>query len=546
MTVSTYVPALSHTDSAGEHTTPLARASTTIGRSPDRDLVLLEPFVSRQHAVIAQGDGVVEVVDQGSTHGTYVNGVRVRRASLQPEDVLQFGSLKAPRLRFHLQRTGDAANPTARFGATDLLATLSGFTPPTRDEVPSAARSMEQLNFLLSAARQLNAGGAVADIFRALLQLTLQLTGVERGFVYQFAEGELKLGLGLNAAGTVILDDSTLSQRAMQKAISSDKSFLVSDTLADDQVLGWSSVMMHAIRSIYCIPLRKRGAAGEATELLGLLYLDSQIGPGNLSEIDHQMLDTIAMEAAALLHNALMAEEEHKARVASEELAVAARIHSGLMSIKLPVLQYAGLRARSVPCLAIGGDFFDAVALDDCLGVTIADVSGKGVSAAIVAATLQGIIHAQMLARQSLPEIASLVNKFLCTRKLGKYATMVMLKLYPDGRVEYVNCGHLKPLRVMGDNVTPLDEGNLIVGLIPSAEYASATCRLGAGERILLATDGLTEAEDSAGEAFGDDGLCRVAQLGTLDAMLAEVAKYHFPNQAEDDCTLIEVQYLAG
>jgi serine phosphatase RsbU (regulator of sigma subunit) len=302
--------------------------------------------------------------------------------------------------------------------------------------------------------------------------------------------------------------------------------------------------MANRIRSIYCIPLRKREAAGKPNQLLGLLYLDSQIGVGNLSEVDHQLLDTIAGGAASLVHNALLAEAEFKARQAREELAVAARIHSGLMAIALPVLPYAALQARSVPCLEIGGDFYDAVALDDCVCVAIADVSGKGVSAAIVAATLQGIIHAQLLSGQCLPEIAALLNQFLCTRRVGKYATLVLLKLFADGRVEYMNCGHVQPLLVRGGQITPLEEGGLIVGLLSGATYGSAQINLEPGDRILLVTDGLAEAENSAGEPFGDAGISGLADYADLDAILDRVAAFQAPNPAQDDCTLVEVRYL--
>jgi serine phosphatase RsbU (regulator of sigma subunit) len=301
--------------------------------------------------------------------------------------------------------------------------------------------------------------------------------------------------------------------------------------------------MVNNIRSIYCIPLRKRIGAHQPGDLLGLLYLDSQIRTGELCGIDHELLDTIAAEAAGLLHNALLAREEQEARQAREELAVAARIHTGLMSIKLPTVPWAVLNAKMIPCLAIGGDFFDAIALDDHVCVTVADVSGKGVSAAIVAATLQGIIHAQLMARQSLASIAHLINQFLCSRNVGKYATMIMLKVFADGRVEYMNCGHVQPVAVLGDRVRRLEEGDLVVGLIASATYAAATCTLSPGERILLATDGITEAEDPAGAPLGDEGLNSIAGLDTLDDMLAHVARYQAPNDAQDDCTLVEVRY---
>jgi len=527
-------PRLSYSDQDGEHSVTLERDSTGIGRSPDQDLVLHEPFVSRRHALITRLDGHFELVDQKSSHGTYVNGARVERTRLHAGDTVQFGSLSSAKFQFLLD-TGLGSTATHSL-ADELLSAVSVLAPDLKDTRQSG-REMEKLNFLL------NAGGAITDIFRVLLQLSIQLTGVDRGFVFLREGGEMRLALGLRADGTIVAEDSTVSRRAMQKAIASERKFSVSDTLADNDASAWASVMANSIRCIYCIPLRKQISPTEPNRLLGLLYLDSQIGAGSLSEIDHQVLDTVAIEAAALLHNALLAELESKARLAAEELAVAAAIHSSLMSITLPTVSYAALQARSIPCLAIGGDFFDAVALDDCVYVAIADVSGKGVPASIVAATLQGIIHALMLTGQGLPEIAALVNRFLCTRRVGKYATMVLLKLYPDGEAEYINCGHIPPLLVSSSGARRLTENNLIVGLIADASYEASRCRLAAGERILLVTDGITEAENGAGEQFGDAELDRVIQLTSLGALLDCVAKFQAPHEAQDDWTLVDIRY---
>ncbi|MGB6688616.1 MAG: SpoIIE family protein phosphatase [Terracidiphilus sp.] len=546
MTVDLQVATLLYSDADGEHTFALDRPSTSIGRSPGQDIVLHDAHISRQHAFIVKEGASHAVIDQKSSYGTFVNGVRVERATLHDGDVLQLGSLDSSRLRFRLPSTHDAAGDRQPSSATHLLTSLHGFRRNGDDTERPAAHEIGQLNWLLSAARQLNAGGAITDILTTLLELTLQLTGVERGFVFLKEGDEMRLARGLNADGQLIQEDSTVSQRAMQRAIDSESKFSISDTLTDHAASAWASVMANRIRSIYCIPLRKREPASPKDTLLGLLYLDSQIGPGHLSEVDHQLLDTIATEAAALLHNALLAEAEYKARLVREELAVAAKIQSGLMSIALPVLPYAVLQARSVPCLEIGGDFFTAVALDDCLCAGIADISGKGVSAAIVAATLQGIIHAQTLSRQSLSDIAAQLNQFLYTRQVGKYATMVLLKLYSDGRVEYMNCGHVQPLIVRGKKVERLTEGNPIVGLLPEVSYTSAECTLQPGERLLLVTDGLVEAENEAGEPFGDAGLDRIAHLEDVDAILDRVAAYHAPNPAEDDCTLLEVEYTGS
>jgi phosphoserine phosphatase RsbU/P len=543
MTVDLQAATLLYADADGEHTFTLDRPSTSIGRSPGQDIVLHDAHVSRQHAVIVKEGGEYAVVDQKSSYGTFVNGRRVERSNLRDGDLLQLGSLESARLRFRLPAAHDATGDRHSSSAKQLLTSLHGFRRSGDDTERPAAQEIGQLNWLLSAARQLNAGSAITDILTTLLELTLQLTGVERGFVFLKEGEEMKLARGLSAVGNIIDEDSTVSRRAMQRAIESESKFSISDTLADNAAIGWASVVINRIRSIYCIPLRKREPGGTKGNLLGLLYLDSQVSPGHLTEVDHQLLDTISTEAAALLHNALLAEAEYKARLVREELAVAAKIQSGLMSIALPVLPYAALQAKSVPCLEIGGDFFTAVALDDCLCAGIADISGKGVSAAIVAATLQGILHALMLSGQSLTEIAAQLNQFLYMRQVGKYATLVLFKLYSNGRMEYLNCGHVQPLIVRGASVERLTESNLIVGLLPEVTYTSAECTLQPGERLLLVTDGLVEAENEAGEPFGDVGLDEVAHFKDVDTILDCVATYHLPQPAQDDCTLLQVEY---
>ena len=538
MAVASNSPTLHFVDLDGEHTFTIRGDSTAIGRSPDQDLVLKEAFVSRKHALIVRQNGGFQLIDQNSSHGTFLNGQRVERAELKAGDSLQFGSLNAACFRFRLPDVDTFSGSRA----TDLLSALSVFAP-TDKNIPQPAREIEKLAFLLNAARQLNAGTATTDIFHALLRLTIQLTGVERGFVFLLENGELHLGLGLKSDGTIIDEDSSVSRRAMQKAMQSDSKFSLSDTLSDDSAVGWASVMANSIRSIYCIPLRKHISPSEPNRMLGMLYLDSQIGAGHLSEIDHQVLDTLANEASTLLHNALLADTEQKARQAEEELSIAASIHSGLMAIALPKLDYAQVRARSLPCHAIGGDFYDVIALDDCVCIAIADVSGKGVPASIVAATLQGIIHALMLTGQSLPETADLINRFLCARQVGKYATMILLKIFPDGYVEYMNCGHIPPVLLNTKGATYLTDSNLIVGIIAEATYTSAKFKLEPGDRILLTTDGITEIEDRSGQQIGIEGLAGLAHMPGLDDIVSHLCKVQASREAQDDWTLLDIRF---
>lgn len=533
------MPSLQYGDSDGEHTFEIRGEFTSIGRSPDQDLVLREAFASRRHATIIRRNDHFELIDQNSSHGTYLNGKRIDRSKLRSGDALQFGSADATCFRFRLPETESMSGVRAN----ELLNALSEFDPTTGD-VPRPAREIGKLSFLLNAARQLNAGGAIDDIFHALLKLSMELTGTERGFVFLLKEGEFHLALGLRSDGTLIEEDSSVSRRAMQKAIESDSRFYLSDTLRDDSASHWASVMANSIRSIYCIPLRKPISPTEPNRLLGVLYLDAQIGVRSLSDIDHQVLDTLATEASTLLHNALLADTELKARQAEEELAIAATIHSGLMSITLPRLDYAEFRARSIPCHAIGGDFYDVIALPDCVCAAIADVSDKGVPASIVAATLQGIIHALMLTGQSLPETADLINHFLCARQVGKYATMVLLKVFPSGSVEIMNCGHVPPLIISSNGkVTELEESSPIVGIIEEATYSASQITLQPGDRILLATDGITEIEDRSGELISTEGLIALAPLPSLDEILHELHQIQATPEPRDDWTLLDIRY---
>lgn len=232
-----------------------------------------------------------------------------------------------------------------------------------------------------------------------------------------------------------------------------------------------------------------------------------------------------------------------EAKKAAEELALAAVIHARLMSINLPSVSYARLDGKTLPCRAIGGDFFDAIALSDSICAVVADVSGKGVPAAIVAAMIQGIIHAQMLAGRPLGAIADMVNQFLCSRATGKYATMVLLRVWANGVMEYLNCGHVLPVLMNGTRTHRLERSNVVVGLLPAAQYHSESCELLPGDRILVFTDGITETENAKGEEFGASALGASAHLPDVDAIFEYVSSFQGRREQHDDWTLFELLY---
>jgi serine phosphatase RsbU (regulator of sigma subunit) len=214
------------------------------------------------------------------------------------------------------------------------------------------------------------------------------------------------------------------------------------------------------------------------------------------------------------------------------------------MTVRPPTLSWAQVAARSVPCRECGGDFFDIVEDGESLAVIVADISGKGISAAILGATLQGLIYSLLVARQPLATLADIVNRYICSKNVEKYATMAILRISPTGHLEYVNCGHVPPF-LYADGCSRLPESNLPVGLIEGAPFSSGELQLRPGNRVLIVTDGVTEAAAPDGEFYGEARLADCEfESATLDDIFLQVERFAGTLAADDDCTVLDVRYL--
>jgi phosphoserine phosphatase RsbU/P len=254
-------------------------------------------------------------------------------------------------------------------------------------------------------------------------------------------------------------------------------------------------------------------------------------------------MKTIAREAAALVDNAQLAAIEDKARKHQEEMQIAAHIQQGLMAMQIPVFPFAAVQAHSIACSNVGGDFFDVVAGKDVLNVALVDVSGKGISAAILASTLQGMLRVQLEAGQPLGEIAAATNRYLCPKSVGKYATMLLLRLHQNSRLEYLNCGHVQPRLCSDAGVFRLEHSNLPVCLLGGAEYTVSDVTLQPGSRVILVSDGITEAEDAQGDFFGDERFDAASLCGDILNVLQHMADFCAGHPANDDCTIVQVVF---
>jgi phosphoserine phosphatase RsbU/P len=155
------------------------------------------------------------------------------------------------------------------------------------------------------------------------------------------------------------------------------------------------------------------------------------------------------------------------------------------------------------------------------------------------------MVYSHLSACMPLADIMAAVNRFFTQKHLGeKYATVIIIRIRKDGELEYVNCGHVPPLLVSGGRVTRPEHGNLPVGLLADATYEGDRVHLKAGDRFILVTDGVTEAENAEGEFFDNERLEAVAaKNATLEDIFSAVNDFCNGTPLGDDCTVVELLY---
>jgi sigma-B regulation protein RsbU (phosphoserine phosphatase) len=518
---------------------PLDHSPITIGRRSDRNIYIPDGRVSRDHAVILSEGPDFFIEDQNSGLGTYLNGVRLgARHKLVRNDRIDFGDPQIGHILFYPRvQAGEAPREEEK----DTRALLSQITE--RQETGQAA-DLERLSLFLETARKLNTAHVLDEILVTLIEATLRLTKAERGFVFLCDKGgKLRLAAGLDQRGEILREDSTISHSTLTKAISSGCEFLVSDTSSSAELANQMSIISFDLRTVICIPLLRR-LQGQGTHVSGALYLDSHYASKSLSNVSNDLLRTIAREAAALVHNAELVQEQEQARRYEQELAIAGQIQQHLMSVQMPDSSFAQVRARNIPCKEIGGDFFDVVTTPHSIAAVLADICGKGVSAALMASILQGMIYTQLEAGVPLAEIADVANRFLCTKDLSeKYATFVVARLFPTGLLEVINCGLVQPFLVRAGTLWRMPPQNPPVGLMEDVSYTMEPYQFAPGDRLVLVTDGVTEAQNVTGEFFGDDRLQEAVAANSFDEIFTRVLTFCGHAALSDDCTALELRY---
>ena len=526
-----------------------------IGRGAEtgNHLQLTDRRISRECAAIIVEGNKFHIEDRGQRRGLFVNNEKVESRELKDGDIITFGLEDSYEIVF---RSSSAASEQ------DLPHLLTRIENITSSEPGSGG--LRKLNMLLEATTLLHSQLPLDSVLGTMLDHAVSVTDADRGLLLEAdAAGKLQVRFARRAGGMRLPPESlTPSQTAIQLALRQASPVITEDVAQADKDLQIAqSVVAQRLRSVVVIPLYAMSRANtdesmvdvKRGQFLGVLYLDSR-RPAAFSKLDRQILDALAADAASILDNARLVERERERQRMEQEINIARDIQQALLPRDFREYPHLSVTGINFPCLSVGGDYFDVFPLsDNRTAFLIADVSGKGLGAALLTTMLQGALSAMSLGTD--PAIVfNHVNKFLCGHaEIGRYATMFFGILDQDGHLEFINAGHPSPILLRrGVAEEAFSEGSFPVGLVPEAEYTAVCLKLEPGDTMVLFSDGVTEAMDPAEELYGVPRL-RELLNGRLECPLEDLQKCVLESvetftrgaSQADDLTLLIVRYRA-
>jgi sigma-B regulation protein RsbU (phosphoserine phosphatase) len=535
------------TPSGNRRRVPIEPLPFLIGRQGDNHLVLRDNRASRTHARIVCENGEYFIEDLESRHGVFVNGERVKWHKLCNSDRIDIGFQDSYRLVFTLEEDE-----------------IHRFLEQMGAPVSAGANNLSKLRSLMEVARALQTSLSAGDVLAAVVDAALAVTGAERGFLLLRKDDDLDVRVARDRSGAPLAaDDLGVPRSIINRALRTRRELLsmTFDRLGEEGIRPEMSVADLELRSVVCVPLVRLGTgalqetlATSLNDTVGVLYMDSRQSAADLSVGNREILQTLALEASTILENARLLEEEREKQRLEEELNVARAIQRDLLPNQLPSEGWFRAAGSSIPSRQVGGDYFDVRQIaPDAFACVIADVSGKGVSAALLAALLQG---AFLLASEGPVEIETLmsrVNRFLNERAKGeKYATVFYCTIRQSGDLRWSNAGHPKPYLVRRDGaLLALESTGLPLGMLDIAAYEIKSVQLQPGDKVVLFSDGVSEAESEDGEFF--DAKClketlralASADCTELNAKLVEaVEDFSEGTEIGDDITTLVLEYL--
>jgi phosphoserine phosphatase RsbU/P len=535
----------------------LVQDRTVIGRHPACDIVLDASAVSRQHAAVTLVGLTAFIEDLRSRNGTTVNGSAFagKRLLEDGDEVqicgqrLQFSSnipLSAERVLSDSSFGLGAEIVESGIGDSVIVSQVDVSRPSSDGNV--GAFTEAKLRAVLDLNRAVGASLSLEEVLPRLLDGLFEIfPNAERGFVLLTDSTSHRLVLrARKQRGGIEPGQLKLSLSLMDKVVQSRRAILSADTATDSRFKMADSVADCRILSVMCVPF-----IGSDGSVLGVVQIDSQDLRHVFGKENLDVLAGIAGQLAQAIEQALAHDDRINREQLNRDLELAHRVQQGLLPSRPPEIPGYEVFDYYEPAHQIGGDFFGYVPLPDGrMAVVLADVSGKGVSAALVMATLSADVRYCLAIERDPAQAVSRINESFCRSGWDdRFATLVVVVLDPSAhRLSIVNAGHLPVfLRDAAGTVRTVgvEESGLPLGVDPEHAYHGADVDFEPGATLMLYTDGISEAMDHEHRIYGLGRLMRILADPVKNAeelgrrVLGDVERHAAGQVRSDDMCLV-------
>src|SRR5215831_13657143 len=518
----------------------------SIGRKPQNDLIFNLGDVSREHAIIEAAGEKFVIKDLGSRFGTFVNEKRVEESPLVHGDRVRVGSSPQTQFVFKLgETTGGGKERTTQ--TSSISAPIVG--------------DLRQVTLLLEGLRAMGSGRVLEEVLAIVLDSAIDLAGAERGFVMlASAKDQLEFKLARGRGGKTLTGEGIVVSHVITDQVFREGVALVREDLLDASLKGkHDQTLVAGIRAAICVPLRLAAMADVAfpspadVRTIGVLYVDSSQRAGFISPATRAALEAVADQAALAIQNARLFKEAAEKQRMEQDLLRAAEMQLSLLPPRLHTAGPLEVAGNTLPCRSVGGDFFDYFdAAGNLFVFAVADVSGKGMPAALLAAQTQGIFSTRAEVMESPAQVMTQVNRTLSRRSTKGFVTMACAVLDEGGKLVSCNAGHNPPLVLRADGkIDVLEVGGLMLGPFENATFGEQATELGPGDAVVIYSDGVTECTDPSGEFYGEDRVyaclreCTgLSANGVLERIFRAVSEFSGDAPQADDITVLVVRYL--
>jgi len=524
----------------GTRSFPLRPRLTLIGREPGCDITIAQSEVSGRHAIIINQDAHYFIEDLHSLNGTLLNRRAIReRTALANGDTIEFPGLA---VTFHEIGTTGTTGLSAMVVPTEpgepqasILSSVAAIGRPRPDVAPEA-----KLRAILEISEALGTTLVLDKVLPRILESLFTIfPKATRGFILlRDPETGKLVPKAVYAQGEHGNTLPALSMTVIDQAVETGRAILTVDAGQDARFHSSESIHHLKLHSIMCVPI-----VGASGTVLGVIQIDTKDSKGIFIQDDLDVLLSASAQAARAIELARMHEEQR-------DLEAANRIQHNFLPEARPQIRGLEFFDHYSPARQIGGDYFDYITLPgNRLAVTLGDVAGKGISAALLMARLSAAARFCLATTPNVPDAVGRLNNDLA-RTFGedRFATFAVAVIDLERfTVTVVNAGHPPPLYCRpGHGPEPIaaDNAGLPLSGIPW-QYEAKTIRLEPWEAVLFYTDGVTEARNCDGVLYGAErlrGVVRqspggVEQIGS--AVLADVTRFAAGRSQADDLTLV-------